>query len=545
MIPPVAIHRRLAVLLLALVATLAFPAVAGAMVDTDVTAPATPTVWTDKADYNPGATVTLSGAGWAPGEAVRVVVNDSDGQTWSYTDDVTASDLGELTDQFTLPTWFVATYTVAATGESGDTVTTSFTDGNLNFKQATADTTPPAAAWSVDWSRYSDASCTVVKQSGSGTATYTGSVLSGGSEPGVGNNQSAQPAGVTAPTGFAFTYWSDSATSTTPVTGAGLCRQGPNPPTLYAHFRPTIVSTSTTVATSGSPSTYGGQVTFTATVTPASGPAATGTVAFTDGATTLCAAAPLSGSGRAACQTSSLLSTASPHTITATYSGSSTLSASSGTVQQAVGKATLTVTANAAGKTYGDANPAFSTGLSGFVNGDTSSVVSGTASCSSTATGMSGAGTYPITCTQGTLSAANYTFTFVNGTLTVGRRPLTVTAQSTSRAYGDPNPALAAALAGFVNGDTDMTAIAGSAACTTAATATSGVGSYPVTCSAGTLASANYSFGPFVPSSLTVTKAPLTVTADDQTRTYGDPNPALTGTITGAKNGDDLVDSYT
>ena len=50
MIPPAAIHRRLVVFLLALVATLAFPAVAGAMVDTDVTAAASPTVWTDKAD---------------------------------------------------------------------------------------------------------------------------------------------------------------------------------------------------------------------------------------------------------------------------------------------------------------------------------------------------------------------------------------------------------------------------------------------------------------------------------------------------------------
>ena len=99
MIPPAAIHRHLVVFLLALVATLAFPAVAGAMVDTDVTAAASPTVWTDKADYNPGATVALSGAGWAPGEVVHVVVNDSDGQTWSYTDDLTASDLGELTDQ--------------------------------------------------------------------------------------------------------------------------------------------------------------------------------------------------------------------------------------------------------------------------------------------------------------------------------------------------------------------------------------------------------------------------------------------------------------
>src|SRR4029078_12240738 len=159
----------------ALVATLAFPAVAGAMVDTDVTAPASPTVWTDKADYNTGATVTLSSAGWAPGEAVHVVVNDTDGQTWSYSDDVTASDLGEVTEQFTLPTWFVAQYTVTATGDSGETDTTSFTDGNLNFQLATADTTQPTAAWSVAWLRYSDGSCTGVKQGGCGIASDSGS----------------------------------------------------------------------------------------------------------------------------------------------------------------------------------------------------------------------------------------------------------------------------------------------------------------------------------------------------------------------------------
>src|SRR6185312_9319163 len=102
-----------------------------------------------------------------------------------------------------------------------------------------------------------------------------------------------------------------------------------------------------------------------------------------------------------------------------------------------------------------------------------------------------------------------------------------------------------ATFSGFVNGDTAATAVTGPAACSTTATVTSGVGSYPVTCSAGTLASANYSFGPFVPGSLTVTKAPLTVTADDQAKTYGDPDPTLTGTVTGTKNGDDLVDSYT
>src|SRR5205085_2687578 len=300
-----------------------------------------------------------------------------------------------------------------------------------------------------------DTCTTVNKQNGTGSATYTGLVLSGGSEPsGIGNNQAAQPTGVTAPTGFAFTYWSDSATSATPVTGAGLCRQGPNPPPLYAHFRPTIISTSTTVATSGSPSTYGGQVTFSATVTPASGPSATGTVAFTDGAATLCGAAPLNGTGHATCQTSSLSAGASPHTVTATFSGSASLSTSSGTVQQAVGKAPLTVTANDVSRTYGDANPALSAGLSGFVNGDTSSAVPGSAACSTTAVVASGVGAYPVTCTTGTFASANYSFgPFVGGSLSISRAPLTVKADDQSKVYGDANPALTGKVTGVKNGD--------------------------------------------------------------------------------------------
>jgi hypothetical protein len=55
----------------------------------------------------------------------------------------------------------------------------------------------------------------------------------------------------------------------------------------------------------------------------------------------------------------------------------------------------------------------------GFVNGDTQSVLSGAPSESTTATQGSPAGTYPITISLGTLTAANYNFTFVNGILTV------------------------------------------------------------------------------------------------------------------------------
>ena len=84
-----------------------------------------------------------------------------------------------------------------------------------------------------------------------------------------------------------------------------------------------------------------------------------------------------------------------------------------------VSPALLTVTANNATRAYGAANPTFTAKITGFVNSDPSTVVSGSPSFSTTATTTSLPGSYPITVAQGTLAAANYTFTFVNGTLTV------------------------------------------------------------------------------------------------------------------------------
>src|SRR5205823_1652632 len=120
-----------------------------------------------------------------------------------------------------------------------------------------------------------------------------------------------------------------------------------------------------------------------------------------------------------------------------------------------VTRAHLTVTADAGSKTYGDANPPLTATLTGFVNGDTAAVVSGTAALNTAATAASPVGTYPITAGAGTLSAANYDFlNVVGGTLTVTRAHLTVTADAKAKTYGDANPALTATITGFVNGDT-------------------------------------------------------------------------------------------
>ena len=88
------------------------------------------TITSDLPDYNPGATVTLTGAGWAAGESVDITVNDDAGQTWTLNSDPdpVADGSGAFTYQFQLPNWFVANYSVTATGTTSGTATTSFTD---------------------------------------------------------------------------------------------------------------------------------------------------------------------------------------------------------------------------------------------------------------------------------------------------------------------------------------------------------------------------------------------------------------------------------
>jgi hypothetical protein len=96
-----------------------------------------PTIASDQADYVPGATVTLAGTGWAADEAVHIFVNDDAGQTWNYSTDVSADSSGGFTVQFQLPNWFVATYTVTATGSSGLVAQTTFTDGTPQMQTIT------------------------------------------------------------------------------------------------------------------------------------------------------------------------------------------------------------------------------------------------------------------------------------------------------------------------------------------------------------------------------------------------------------------------
>ncbi|OYV01343.1 MAG: hypothetical protein CFE26_23010, partial [Verrucomicrobiales bacterium VVV1] len=77
----------------------------------------------------------------------------------------------------------------------------------------------------------------------------------------------------------------------------------------------------------------------------------------------------------------------------------------------------------------------------------------------------------------------------------------------------------------------------------TGAVIKTGVGTPAITAAVGSLVSANYAFTTFTPGTLTITKAPLTVTADPQTKIYGAANPTLTATLSGFVNGESLATS--
>jgi hypothetical protein len=200
--------------------------------------------------------------------------------------------------------------------------------------------------------------------------------------------------------------------------------------------------------------------------------------------------------------------------------------------------ATLTISADNKSRSYGQTNPVVTATYTGFVNGENSSVVTGTLVGSTTANTNSPVGSYPIMVSG--QSAPNYTNIYVGGTLTITPAGLLVQADNKSRSYGQPNPPLTATISGFVNGET-TNVLAGSMSLTTAADTNSPVGNYAIL--PGGLGSTNYSIT-FSNGALTVTTHALSVIADNKTRTYGANNPPLTGTLTGVQNGDNIAASY-
>jgi MSHA biogenesis protein MshQ len=166
------------------------------------------------------------------------------------------------------------------------------------------------------------------------------------------------------------------------------------------------VNQATLTATGPTSVTYGNVGALTS-----SGGSGTGAVTYSAGASTGCS---VSGT------TLSVTNASGTCSVTATKAADSNYNATtSAAFTVTLVKAALTITANNDSKTY--TGVAYSGGngvvYSGFVNSETSSVLAGTLSYGGTAQGAVNVGSYAIT--PGGLTSANYTISYVNGTLTI------------------------------------------------------------------------------------------------------------------------------
>ena len=197
------------------------------------------------------------------------------------------------------------------------------------------------------------------------------------------------------------------------------------------------------------------------------------------------------------------------------------------TLSWAITKAVLTVTANSNSMNTGRAVPTLGYTVTGFLGSDTlANAITGTPALATTATSSSGVGTYPISVSVGTLSASNYSFTYVAGTMTVTTAPLTplsATGNSTTTPYSGSSQTVL--VFSGINGTYSGSPGSASATQTNAGAYTiyiTGTGSYT-----GTLSG-----------TLTISKVPLTITANNATMTYGSTLPTFSYGVTGLKGSD-------
>ncbi len=178
----------------------------------------------------------------------------------------------------------------------------------------------------------------------------------------------------------------------------------------------------------------------------------------------------------------------------------------------------ITIKADDQAKTYGNADPAL-----------TYSITSGSLAFADAVSGslsrVSGenVGSYAIN--QGTVGvSSNYAVTFTAGSLVIGKREVSVQADFKTKVYGSADPELTQQ---FLPGSS----LAFSDTFTGGLTRAAGesVGLYAI--SKGTLALSNNYTLYFTGNNLEITPRSVTVTADAQTKVYGESDPALTYSV--------------
>jgi len=180
-----------------------------------------------------------------------------------------------------------------------------------------------------------------------------------------------------------------------------------------------------------------------------------------------------------------------------------------------------------------------------YVNGDTTSTTTGTASFTTTALSTSNVGNYNIAYATGLINSLGYGFADAaasTGEYSISQRPVTVTASNQSRNYGNANPssgAVALTSGSLVNSNTLSTAtLSTTATATTAAGQMAALTPSAQTFSAGS--AGNYAIT-YTDGTLTIDQRPITVTADAKTKTVGATDPVLTYTAEAAAGNRGLV----
>ena len=190
-------------------------------------------------------------------------------------------------------------------------------------------------------------------------------------------------------------------------------------------------------------------------------------------------------------------------------------------------KAPLIISAGNYTKKQGDAMPVFKASYAGFKNGEDESVLTKQPVFSCEANEASAPAEYAVTISGA--DAENYDISYEQGHLTVVEADaIVVRAKSYIRQYGDENPVF--------EFETEGAALIGEPEIICSADKNSKVGTYEIEINKGTIKKYLVSF---VPGTLTVTKAPLVVTADNYTITQGDKLPEFTANYSGFKNGED------
>jgi uncharacterized protein (TIGR02145 family) len=183
--------------------------------------------------------------------------------------------------------------------------------------------------------------------------------------------------------------------------------------------------------------------------------------------------------------------------------------------------ATLTVKADNKTKVYGTADPVLTALVSGLRNGDAASAINYSLSRDA----GENVAEYTIMVTPGT--NPNYTVNTQNGVFSITKKPATVVANNKSKTYGNTDPTLTATVTGAVGNDVLNYTLARESG--------ENVGLYPITVTLNN--NPNYEVTTS-PGSFTITPATAMVMADDKEKVRVAPDPSLTATVTGLKNGD-------